>query len=224
VVAVEVLIVIAALSRKLAFAALIGTVGCISVLALFSFQPIQPILQFYDPSQVYGLERLRIWADAWTIYLTHPLFGVGAGNFQFFDNSLNVQIAGAGVSHNQYLTVLAESGPLALCFLVLFLIKLFHWIGSNCASEYSLLRLHSVAAMAATAAMVIQGFAGDTFLVSASASGGTLVYCLTAYYWLLLATVFALSSQHDEAQVRTHEPQMEARRPPDGRGTSVSRG
>ena len=181
---------------------------CILVLALSSFQPLQPILQFYDPNQIYGLERFRIWADAWAIYLTHPWLGVGAGNFQFFDNSLNVQIAGAGLSHNQYLTVLAESGPLALLFLLLFVIQVLRWVGSFCTSEYDLLRLHSVAAMAATVGMVIQGFAGDTFVVSASASGGTLLYSLMVYYWLLLASVFALSWQRGQAQPTTTESRL----------------
>jgi O-antigen ligase len=150
-----------------------------------------PGLQLFDPQQVYGAERLRIWVDAWNIYLRHPWLGVGMGNFQFFDRSLTVDISGAGITHNQYLTVLAESGPLAFGVFVLFVCRLLKWLW-HWGNEYSEFGRLAAATFAATLGFAVWGFAGDTFFVSASYGGGTLFFSLTVYYWLLLGSLLAL--------------------------------
>src|SRR5207248_2534358 len=53
----------------------------LSLLLLF----VPHILDFFDPTKVYGFDRLNIMGDALAIWQRSPYMGVGAGNYQFFD-------------------------------------------------------------------------------------------------------------------------------------------
>ena len=46
---------------------------------------LTPVGDFFDPSKVYGFDRLTMFQDAFNIWQRHPFLGVGAGNYQFFD-------------------------------------------------------------------------------------------------------------------------------------------
>jgi O-antigen ligase len=78
-------------------------------------------------------ERLVLWAKTWQMIQDHPVLGVGLGNWK-------IAIPGYGVAglrselgivhfqqpHNDYLWVLAESGPLALfSYLAIFVLLFF---------------------------------------------------------------------------------------------------
>lgn len=153
---------------------------------------LDPVLGFFDPSRVYGVERLRIWRDAWDIYVSHPILGVGMGNYQFFDRSLPVDMVGAGVTHNQYLTVLAEVGPIGLALLVTFVlvlsINLWRW---SVSSSDSRVRDLSLSLFSVTIGFILLGFAGDSFVISTSLAGGTLGLSVTSYFWVLLGLLLA---------------------------------
>src|SRR5256885_13992718 len=81
---------------------------------------------FYNTDQVYGLERIYYYATALQLFAAHPLLGIGAGNYQFFDRSYEGEAAG-GIAHNQLLTTAAETGIIGLLmflWLVLGLVRL----------------------------------------------------------------------------------------------------
>lgn len=188
---IEVLLFLTLTSPRLAWTGvvLLLTIGAAAAVQLID---IDGVAKYFDPHRAYGFERLRIWGDAWNIYLTHPILGVGAGNFQFYDRSLNVDIVGAGVSHNQFLTTLAESGPLGLIALLLVPAYIVKWLlaqlGSSGSAEG---RLLAVVGLSATLGMVVFSFAGDTFAVSAAAGGGSLRLSLYSFYWLLIGLIVA---------------------------------
>ncbi len=76
---------------------------------------------FFDRAQNPGIDlRLGVWGDAWRLFLSHPVFGIGIGTF---DNAA-FQLPGATVdpafhlkgwhAHNAALHVLTEAGVLGL--------------------------------------------------------------------------------------------------------------
>src|SRR5207245_11414154 len=77
---------------------------------------------FFNPTQVYGIDRINIWQDAIAIWQRSPYMGVGAGNFQFFDLAYGTDVV--GVAHNQFLSVLAEMGVQGLICLLLIIIMI----------------------------------------------------------------------------------------------------
>jgi O-antigen ligase len=74
--------------------------------------------------------RLIIWQDALRVWSKQPLLGVGPGNFWAFDERFTqlpkylrqFNKTGLGVSHNGYLQMLAELGPIGISFYLLFMI------------------------------------------------------------------------------------------------------
>lgn len=149
------------------------------------------ILRFYDPTQVYGLERLDIWQIAIEIWRTHPILGVGMGNYQFFDLASGARLSSAGISHNQYLTILAEEGPLALIALVAFVVGLLGVSKRYVRNALGRHRIASVTTLVATIGMAVWGLGGDTFVTSASFGGGTVWLTLTLPYWLIVGLFLA---------------------------------
>src|SRR5437660_10582127 len=81
-------------------------------------------LDFFNPTQVYGIDRINIWQDAIAIWQRSPYMGVGAGNYQFFDLTYGTDIV--GVAHNEFLSVLAEMGLQGLSCLLLIIIMIGH--------------------------------------------------------------------------------------------------
>ncbi len=149
------------------------------------------ILAFFDPHKIYGADRLVIWNDALTIWQLHPLIGIGAGNYQFFDLAYGSDIV--GVAHNQYLEVLAEMGLIGLLSLLWLLIALgqrLYWIYRHTTdSEAHALALSSLGSYAA---ILLGGFFTDSLLPSTAAAGGAGPFLLASYRWLLIGLTLAI--------------------------------
>jgi O-antigen ligase len=93
--------------------------------------------------------RDELWRAAWTLWRRHPLFGVGAGNFELELGEAGLQ----GVrthANNWYLQALVEGGPLLLAATLAF-------IASACATFWKRARGSSPWVLAALAASVALG-------------------------------------------------------------------
>jgi O-antigen ligase len=82
---------------------------------------IQVAAGFFDRAQNPGIDmRLRLWDDAWRLFLTHPIAGTGIGTFDEMayrlpDASSNPYFRGTGWhAHNVPLHILSEAGVLGL--------------------------------------------------------------------------------------------------------------
>lgn len=157
------------------------------------FGVIGLVYRFYNPDEVYGLERIYYYATALRLFVTHPLLGVGAGNYQFFDRSYEGEAAG-GIAHNQFLTLAAEtglSGLLMLLWLVLGLIKIRRQLRSA-AGPFG--RSHDWLRAAGSAFLLVwiaQCFFQEAFFATAAAGGGMHVMTVIAYPWIFLGILLA---------------------------------
>lgn len=92
------------------------------ILPLAIFVPVSPLNRLLHP-RTHGINteqtRLEAWSAGLKMFESHPLFGVGVGNFK----SLMPLYAAPGVdfksiAHNTYIEYLAELGPLGLFLFV----------------------------------------------------------------------------------------------------------
>ena len=83
-----------------------------------------------------NLERLNRWSCAWNMFLDRPVFGWGAGTYQFeyagFQTSqlrtnISTNNADLGNAHSEYLGPLAEQGLLGLVGILALLGATLHW-------------------------------------------------------------------------------------------------
>jgi len=98
-------------------AAVAGTFMVVNNLHISAFV----VSTIFDRSQNPGINlRLRIWGEAWRLFLAHPLFGIGVGTFdevayQLPGNTANLDFRMAGWhAHNVPLHILTEAGVLGL--------------------------------------------------------------------------------------------------------------
>jgi O-antigen ligase len=156
------------------------------------------IMDFFNPTQVYGIDRINIWQDAINIWLHSPLMGVGAGNFQFFDLAYGTDIV--GVAHNQFLSVLAEMGVQGLaCFLLVIIM-----IGRVALERFNTAisdtgKAIALAYLGYFAALLIATFFTDSFVASTAAGGGTGPFISMSYPWLFLGLVLSIPNWDREA-------------------------
>jgi O-antigen ligase len=152
---------------------------------------IPGVTDFFDPQKTYGADRLKIWVDAITIWQHSPLIGVGAGNYQFFDNAYGTDVV--GVAHNQYLQVLAEMGILGFSFL-LWLMGSVGWLCLRAfrKAKTPLAKSISIAYLGYFAAIVLGGFFTSSFIPSAADGGGTAAFVESSYRWLLFGLVLSI--------------------------------
>ena len=150
------------------------------------------VAHFYNPDEVYGLERIYYYATALQLFATHPLVGVGAGNYQFFDRSYEGDAAG-GIAHNQFLTVAAEMGIVGLG-LLLWLVGAFLRIrrqlgvtGNRGDSQDWL----KAAGSAFLVAWIIECFFQEAFFATAAAGGGMHVMTVITFPWIFLGILLA---------------------------------
>ena len=106
----------------------------VSVLALpfLVLVPVSPLYRLLHPvNQWNGINTEQTRLDAWVaglkMFETHPLFGVGVGNFK----TLMPQYAAPGVqidtiAHNTYIEYLAEMGPAGLLLFLAITFCAFH--------------------------------------------------------------------------------------------------
>src|SRR5438105_4765317 len=85
------------------------------------------VSRFYNPDEVYGLERIYFYVTALQLFATHPLLGVGAGNYQFFDRTY-AEVSAGGVAHNQFLSVAAETGVHGLLMFLWLVVALLRFL------------------------------------------------------------------------------------------------
>ena len=148
---------------------------------------------FYNPDQVYGLERIYYYATALQLFATHPLLGVGAGNYQFFDRSYEGEAAG-GIAHNQFLTTAAESGIIGLLiflWLVLGLLRIRKQLGATVDSAGESYEWLKVAGSAFLVVWIAECFFQEAFFATASAGGGTHVMTVIVFPWIFLGLLLA---------------------------------
>ncbi len=163
---------------------------------LFIFFP--NIINFFDPTKVYGIDRINIWQDAIAIWQHSPYLGVGAGNFQFFDLTYGTDIA--GVAHNQFLAVLAEMGIQGLVSLLLAIIMI-GWavLGYYKTAVSDTGKAVALAYLGFFAALLFATFFTDSFVPSTAAGGGTGPFIFISYLWLLLGLVLSIPNWDHEA-------------------------
>lgn len=183
---------------------------------LFPFIILPPLLllfpgviNFFDPTKVYGADRLNIWQDAIAIWQHSPYMGIGAGNFQFFDITYGIEVA--GVAHNQFLEVLAEMGIQGLVCLLLALI-LIGRTALKCfkTARSDLGKAIALAYLGYFAALLFATFFTDSFIPSTAAAGGTGPFIEISYLWIFLGLVLSIPNWDREATtsglpVKTHE-------------------
>jgi len=148
---------------------------------------------FYNPDQVYGFERIYYYATALQLFTTHPLLGVGAGNYQFFDRSYEGEAAG-GIAHNQLLTMAAETGLVGLAFFLWLVLRLarfrrkLHFDFESLDGSYEWVK---VAGSAFILLWIAECFFQEAFFATAAAGGGTRVMTVIIFPWTLVGVLLA---------------------------------
>ena len=89
----------------------------------------------YHLSEKTVTEREGFRAAAWQMFRTHPVLGVGTGNFGYLYNTYNPAWAEdfpfAAKAHNQYLEILAETGMLGFAVFLLIVFRIFVLAGRS---------------------------------------------------------------------------------------------
>lgn len=172
--------------------------AAVVILAILLFVVMSPrsiasVSQFYNPNEVYGLERIYYYITALQLLLSHPILGVGAGNYQFFDRLYEGASAG-GIAHNQFLTIAAEMGILGFAVFTWFLVCLLR-LRSKLKSTQDGARdanyWFNPAASCFVLAWIAECFFSEAFFVSAAAGGGTKTITIPIFSWILLGLLFA---------------------------------
>ncbi len=165
---------------------------------------IPGVSDFFDPSKVYGVDRLKIWQDAYNIWLRSPYFGVGAGNYQFFDRFYGTDIV--GLAHNQYLEVLAEMGLQGLICLIWLLVAVgIQTFKSFKEAKTNLGKSIALSYIGFYINIVFGGFFTGIFIPSSAARGGTAPFVEASYRWLLLGLMLSIPNWEKEVE-ETAEP------------------
>ncbi len=76
-------------------------------------------------------ERLAAWDKAITITREHPVFGIGFGNFPSAQIAGRFRWVSGKVTHNVFMTVLAEMGVLGLGLFVALVVRVFRNLGAG---------------------------------------------------------------------------------------------
>lgn len=167
---------------------------------------IPGVTDFFNPDKVYGVDRVNIAQDALSIWQIHPYFGVGAGNYQFFDIAYGTDVA--GVAHNQFLEVLAEMGVQGLLCLIWSLLAIgwltFRHFKTAMTAQGKAIAL---AYMGYYSAIIFTGFFADSFLPSVAGAGGTATLIGSGYQWFLLGVVLTIPQWEKSALVAAQSDQ-----------------
>jgi len=151
------------------------------------------VSRFYNPDEVYGFERIYYYATALRLFATHPLLGVGAGNYQFFDRSYEGEAAG-GIAHNQFLTMAAETGLIGLAmllWLVLSLLKVRRQLRSGTKTGGNCPDWLRAAGPAFLLVWISECLFQEAFFATAAAGGGMQVMTAIVYPWIFVGVLLA---------------------------------
>jgi len=168
-------------------------VTVIVMVAIIFSGVISLVSQFYNPEEVYGLERIYYYATALQLFATHPLLGVGAGNYQFFDRSYEGDAAG-GIAHNQFLTTAAETGLAGLVLALWFVLALLRIRKQLLVPAEPVSKSPDWVKFGGAAFLLVwigQCFFREAFFVTTAAGGGTKVLTIMVYPWTLLGVLLA---------------------------------
>ena len=174
-------------------------------LALIALIIVDPaVTDFFNPSKVYGADRFTIWQDAIMIWQHSPIFGVGAGNYQFFDRTYSIDKV--GVAHNQYLEILAEMGIQGLvCYLWLYVVIGIRSVKAFFSAKTRIARSIALTQIGVFVTILMGGFFEDFFLPSAASGGGTGAFIEASYRWILLGLVLSIPNWSKEAEEAENE-------------------
>ena len=158
---------------------------------LFIILFVPTVTNFFNPQDVYGIDRLTIWQNAVAIWQHSPYMGVGAGNYQFFDLSYGTDVV--GVAHNEYLEVLAEMGVQGLLCLLWAMIAIGRLIIKRFyAAKTELGKGVAICYIGFFASVISGGFFADSFVPSVAGAGGTAAFVAASSRWLLLGLVLCI--------------------------------
>ncbi|MCA1032035.1 O-antigen ligase family protein [Bacillus timonensis] len=103
----------------------IGFIGYLLILT-FQFDVIEMLSdRIKDFKQDGGSGRFDLWSTAFSYFLEHPLFGIGAFNFSdYYLTNFGKKL----YVHNTYLEILTESGLAGFSFFSIFLLLLFRFL------------------------------------------------------------------------------------------------
>jgi len=161
----------------------------LQVFLLLLFVP--GVSDFFNPEKVYGIDRLVMWQDAIAIWQRHPYFGVGAGNYQFFDIAYGTDVG--GVAHNQFLEVMAEMGVQGLLCLLWSLVAIARCMVQRFSTATTGLgKAIALACIGYYITIIFGGFFTDSFLPSVAGAGGTYAMLWISYPWLLLGLMMTI--------------------------------
>ena len=167
------------------------------VIPLIPLVLVSGATNFYDPSHVYGTDRLFIWQDAIAIWQRSPIIGIGAGNYQFFDIAYGKDVV--GIAHNQYLQVLAEMGVFGfICLLWVMGATAWVSIRSFRRAKTALGKSLALAYLAYFVSIIFGGFFTSSFVPSAADGGGTEAFVSASYRWLLFGLVLSIPTWESE--------------------------
>jgi putative inorganic carbon (HCO3(-)) transporter len=162
----------------------IGILAAIAViLALTAPMLMNYFERLQSVDELTELSRLAIWALAGSMFLSHPVLGVGYGTYRISSLTYVPEpIGGQLHAHNLYLQLLAETG--AVGFLVFFaLIGAFFYIGVKLVKDPdSLYRIVGIGTCGALTATLVHGMVDFLFNVSPQ---------FGALFWLVLALSIA---------------------------------
>jgi O-antigen ligase len=173
----------------------------VAAVVIVSSGVIGLVSTFYNPDEVYGLERIYYYITALQLFSTHPLLGVGAGNYQFFDRSYEGEAAG-GIAHNQFLTVAAETGIVGLLMLLWLLLALLKLRRQLRFSEEPLGDSHAWVKVGGSVFLLLwiaECLFQEGFFATAAAGGGTHVMTLIVFPWILLGVLMAVCNLSQNA-------------------------
>jgi len=173
------------------------TVAIVATLALFAVsfpEVVTTFTSFFNPDEVYGLERTTYYLTGLRLFLMHPVLGVGSGNYQFFD-LVYAEEGVAGFAHNQFITIAAETGALGLGMFLWFLHALW-----KLTKKLSVLKRDpsdphywiKAAGSVSLLGWVVQCSFGEPFFATAAAGGGTRLLTMIIFSWVLLGVLFAV--------------------------------
>jgi O-antigen ligase len=195
------LLVSASWLRSRVNAALVLVITVLATVMVVFSGVIGVVSAFYNPGEVYGLERIYYYATALQLFASHPLLGVGAGNYQFFDRSYEGEAAG-GIAHNQFLTAAAETGIVGLLMFLWLVLSLLKVRGQLRLAVESLGDSHEWIKVAGSVFLLLwiaQCFFQEGFFATAAAGGGMHVMTLIVFPWTLLGVLLAVCNLSQSA-------------------------